>query len=120
MNEAIFQETDENHKLIRAIRRRRSKFFGHVMRRNKFQNMVTTGKFDGDHSDDRESLPPALIDTARDDDECKLKHTEIHSRMKLEKSKVCHIKKILALIITNQCYWSRASSVYRARQQERC
>ena len=43
-NDQVLQETNENRNLIREIRRRQSKFFGHVMRRNGLENLVTTGK----------------------------------------------------------------------------
>ena len=46
-NDQVLQETNENRKLIREIRRRQSKFFGHVMRRNGLENLVTTGKIEG-------------------------------------------------------------------------
>ncbi|BFZ20779.1 hypothetical protein BsWGS_23818 [Bradybaena similaris] len=47
-NEAVLQETQKSQKLIREIRRRQSKFFGHVMRKNKLENLVTTGEFEGE------------------------------------------------------------------------
>ena len=46
-NEQVLQEANENRKLIREIRRRQSKFVGHIMRRNKLENLVTTGKIEG-------------------------------------------------------------------------
>ena len=46
-NDQELQETNENRKLIREIRRRESKFFGHVMRINGLENLVTTGKIEG-------------------------------------------------------------------------
>ena len=46
-NDQVLQETNENRKLIREIRRRQSKFFGHIMRSNKLENLVTTGKIEG-------------------------------------------------------------------------
>lgn len=49
MNKEV-QETDERRKQIRDIRPRQSKFIGHVMRRNKRENMVTTDTFVGETS----------------------------------------------------------------------
>lgn len=46
-NEEVLQETRNSRKLVKEIRRRQTKFFGHVMRRNKLENLVTTGKFEG-------------------------------------------------------------------------
>ena len=46
-NDQVLQETNESRKLIREIRRRQSNFFGHVMRRNGLENLVTTGKIEG-------------------------------------------------------------------------
>ena len=37
-NEQVLQETNEDRKLIRDIRRRQTKFFGHVMRRNELDD----------------------------------------------------------------------------------
>ena len=49
-NEQVLQETNEDRKLIREIRRRQSTFFGHVMRRNGLENLVTTGKIEGEQT----------------------------------------------------------------------
>lgn len=42
-----FQETDGNCKLNWEIRHRKSWFFGYVKKRNKFEILVTFGKFNG-------------------------------------------------------------------------
>lgn len=44
----MLDETDKCFKLIRTIGCRQSKFFGHVRRKNKLENLVATGKFDGE------------------------------------------------------------------------
>lgn len=52
MNEAVLKKkkTDGKRKLFRKIRRRHSKSFGFIMRRNKHVNLVTPDKF-GRHID---------------------------------------------------------------------
>ena len=46
-NDQVLQETNETRRLIREIRRRQSKFLGHVMRTNGLENLMTTGKIEG-------------------------------------------------------------------------
>lgn len=46
-NDQVLQETNEDRKLIREIKLIQSTLFGHVMRRNKLENLVTTGKIEG-------------------------------------------------------------------------
>ncbi|BFZ13082.1 hypothetical protein BsWGS_16121 [Bradybaena similaris] len=54
-NETVHQEADENCTFIRKIRRTQSNISGHVMRRSKLDNLVTTVKFDGEKAKQRPS-----------------------------------------------------------------
>ncbi|GFR99455.1 ERI1 exoribonuclease 2 [Elysia marginata] len=46
-NEEILTEAQTTRQLMTKIRKRQAKFFGHVIRRNQLEHLVTTGKFDG-------------------------------------------------------------------------
>lgn len=46
-NEEVLREVTEKRNLIRSIMRRQARFFGHVMRRQQLENLVTTGKMEG-------------------------------------------------------------------------
>lgn len=45
-SDTVLQETDCIRTLVRKLRRRQSPFFEHIIRRNKFENVVTNGKCD--------------------------------------------------------------------------
>ena len=46
-NDDCLEMANESRTLYTAIRRRQTKFFGHVMRRGALENIVTTGKING-------------------------------------------------------------------------
>lgn len=49
----LSSEKYENYEMVRVIRSRHSQFFDHVMRRNKSEYLVTTGKVDGKMAKDK-------------------------------------------------------------------
>ena len=53
-NEAVLEEAETTRLLIKNIRKRQATFFGHVMRREKLEHLVTTGKLDGKRSRGRQ------------------------------------------------------------------
>ena len=46
-NEEVLTEAQTTRQLMTKIRKRQAKFVGHVIRRNRLEHLVTTGKFDG-------------------------------------------------------------------------
>ena len=46
-NENILRQAETKRSLINKIRKRQATFFGHVMRREKMEHLVTTGKIEG-------------------------------------------------------------------------
>ncbi|GFN79596.1 hypothetical protein PoB_000610200 [Plakobranchus ocellatus] len=60
----VLEEAHTTRLLISKIRKRQATFFGHVMRREKLENLVTTGMFEGKRSrgKQREKLIEGLAD----------------------------------------------------------
>ncbi|GFO38280.1 hypothetical protein PoB_006478500 [Plakobranchus ocellatus] len=60
----ILEEAHTTRLLISKIRKRQATFFGHVMRREKLENLVTTGMLEGKRSrgKQREKLIEGLTD----------------------------------------------------------
>ncbi|GFR71836.1 endonuclease-reverse transcriptase [Elysia marginata] len=46
-NETVLIEANSRRSLIKTIRKRQATFLGHVMRREKLEHLITTGKLDG-------------------------------------------------------------------------
>ena len=46
-NEEILKEAEYERSVLRNVKRRKAKFFGHIMRRDGLEQLVTTGKFNG-------------------------------------------------------------------------
>ncbi|GFS07800.1 endonuclease-reverse transcriptase [Elysia marginata] len=46
-NETVLIEANSSRSLIKTIRKRQATFLGHVMRREKLEHLITTGKLDG-------------------------------------------------------------------------
>ncbi|GFS12970.1 hypothetical protein ElyMa_001385600 [Elysia marginata] len=46
-NEPVLIEANSRRSLIKTIRKRQATFLGHVMRREKLEHLITTGKLDG-------------------------------------------------------------------------
>ncbi|GFR65703.1 endonuclease-reverse transcriptase [Elysia marginata] len=46
-NETVLTEANSRRSLIKTIRKRQATFLGHVMRREKLEHLITTGKLDG-------------------------------------------------------------------------
>ncbi|GFO12223.1 MORC family CW-type Zinc finger protein 3 [Plakobranchus ocellatus] len=63
-NDTVLEEAHTRRLLISKIRKRQATFFGHVMRREKLENLVTTGMLEGKRSrgKQREKLIEGLID----------------------------------------------------------
>ncbi|GFO15137.1 RNA-directed DNA polymerase from mobile element jockey [Plakobranchus ocellatus] len=53
-NERILNETNKRRLLVRTIRKRQATFLGHMMRREKLEHLVTTGKLEGKRSRERQ------------------------------------------------------------------
>ncbi|GFR73120.1 hypothetical protein ElyMa_003858500 [Elysia marginata] len=45
--ETVLIEANSRRSLIKTIRKRQATFLGHVMRREKLEHLITTGKLDG-------------------------------------------------------------------------
>ncbi|GFO29671.1 clathrin heavy chain 1 [Plakobranchus ocellatus] len=56
-NDTVLEEAHTTRLLISKIRKRQATFFGHVMRREKLVNLVTTGMLEGKRS----NLPPQQV-----------------------------------------------------------
>ncbi|GFN87116.1 small glutamine-rich tetratricopeptide repeat-containing protein alpha-like [Plakobranchus ocellatus] len=63
-NDTVLEEAHTTRLLISKIRKRQATFFGHVMRREKLENLVTTGMLEGKRSrgKQREKLIEGLAD----------------------------------------------------------
>ncbi|GFO35708.1 endonuclease-reverse transcriptase [Plakobranchus ocellatus] len=63
-NDTVLEEAHTTRLLISKIRKRQATFFGHVMRREKLENLVTTGMLEGKRSrgKQREKLIVGLTD----------------------------------------------------------
>ncbi|GFO14860.1 endonuclease-reverse transcriptase [Plakobranchus ocellatus] len=63
-NDTVLEEAHTTRLLISKIRKRQATFFGHVMRREKLENLVTTGMLEGKRSrgKQREKLIEGLTD----------------------------------------------------------
>ncbi|GFN90701.1 craniofacial development protein 2-like protein [Plakobranchus ocellatus] len=63
-NDTVLEEAHTTRLLISKIRKRQVTFFGHVMRREKLENLVTTGMLEGKRSrgKQREKLIEGLTD----------------------------------------------------------
>ncbi|GFO31931.1 hypothetical protein PoB_005843600 [Plakobranchus ocellatus] len=63
-NDTVLEEAHTTRLLISKIRKRQATFFGHVMRREKLENLVTTGMLEGNRSrgKQREKLIEGLAD----------------------------------------------------------
>ncbi|GFR72916.1 endonuclease-reverse transcriptase [Elysia marginata] len=46
-NDTVIIEANSRRSLIKTIRKRQATFLGHVMRREKLEHLITTGKLDG-------------------------------------------------------------------------
>ena len=61
-NENILIQTNERRKIIMGLRKRQSKFIGHILRKGKLEHLVTTGKIIGrrDRGRQREKILDGL------------------------------------------------------------
>ena len=61
-NENVMREVKAKRELISNIRKKQSSFFGHVMRREQLEYIVTTGKIEGrrDRGKQREKITDSL------------------------------------------------------------
>ena len=61
-NEDVLKEANANRDLVIRIRKRQSTFFGHVMRREKLEHLVTAGRLEGkrDKGQPREMMLDSL------------------------------------------------------------
>lgn len=55
-NEEVLQRTKTKRTLLKKIRKQQSKFFGHIMRRETLEHLVTTGKLEGKRSRGRQRM----------------------------------------------------------------
>jgi ribosomal 50S subunit-associated protein YjgA (DUF615 family) len=46
-NKNILKQVNEKRKTIKELRKKQSRFIGHILRKGKFENIVTTGKIKG-------------------------------------------------------------------------
>ena len=53
-NETVLKEAQTSRALVNKIRKRQATFFGHVMRREKMEHLVTTGMLEGKRSAGRQ------------------------------------------------------------------
>ena len=53
-NEKVLQEAQTTRSLVNKIRKRQATFFGHVMRREKLEHLMTTGMIEGKRSRGRQ------------------------------------------------------------------
>ncbi|GFN79998.1 endonuclease-reverse transcriptase [Plakobranchus ocellatus] len=53
-NERVLNEANKRRSLVRTIRKRQATFLGHVMRREKLEHLITTGKLEGKRSRGRQ------------------------------------------------------------------
>ncbi|GFO43085.1 endonuclease-reverse transcriptase [Plakobranchus ocellatus] len=53
-NERVLNEDNKRRSLVRTIRKRQATFLGHLMRREKMEHLVTTGKLEGKRSRGRQ------------------------------------------------------------------
>ena len=53
-NEEVLRRTGQHKNLCNNIRKSQAEFFGHVMRRGKLEELVTTGKIEGKRSRGRQ------------------------------------------------------------------
>ena len=63
-NENVLKEANEKRRLITDLRKRQSKFIGHVLRKRKIEHLVTTGKILGkrDRGRQREKILDSLAE----------------------------------------------------------
>ena len=61
-NENILKQTNEKRRIITKLRKRQSKFIGHILRKGKLEHLVTTGKIIGrrDRGKQREKILDGL------------------------------------------------------------
>ena len=62
-NDTVLKETHTSRALVNKIRTRQTTFFGHVMRREKLQHLITTGMMEGKRSrgKQRETMTDGLV-----------------------------------------------------------
>ncbi|GFO17488.1 hypothetical protein PoB_004399300 [Plakobranchus ocellatus] len=53
-NERVLNEANKRKSLVRTIRKRQTTFLGHIMRREKLEYLITTGKLEGKRSRGRQ------------------------------------------------------------------
>jgi len=46
-NEEILNQANEKRSIIKEVRKRKSKFIGHILRKGKLEYIATTGKIKG-------------------------------------------------------------------------
>ena len=54
-NENILKQANEKRKTIKQLRQKQSRFIGHILRKGKLENIVTTGKITGRKDRGRQS-----------------------------------------------------------------
>jgi hypothetical protein len=61
-NENILKQINEKRKTIKELRKKQSRFIGHILRKGKLENIVTTGKINGrkDRGRQREKMLDSL------------------------------------------------------------
>ena len=61
-NENILKQVNEKRKTIKELRQKQSGFIGHILRKEKLENIVTTGKINGrkDRGRQREKMLDSL------------------------------------------------------------
>jgi ribosomal 50S subunit-associated protein YjgA (DUF615 family) len=60
-NEDILKQVNEKRKTITELRKKQSRFIGHILRKGKLENIVTTGNING--RKDREGQREKMLDT---------------------------------------------------------
>ncbi|GFO27491.1 endonuclease-reverse transcriptase [Plakobranchus ocellatus] len=59
-NERVLNEANKRRSLVSPIRKRQATFLGHLMRREKLEHLVRTGKFEGKRGRQREKIMDGL------------------------------------------------------------
>jgi ribosomal 50S subunit-associated protein YjgA (DUF615 family) len=61
-NEDILKQVNEKRKTIKELGKKQSRFIGHILRKGKLENIVTTGKINGrkDRGRQREKMLDSL------------------------------------------------------------
>ncbi|GFO03006.1 F-box/lrr-repeat protein 18 [Plakobranchus ocellatus] len=112
-NDTVLEEAHTTRLLISKIRKRQATFFGHVMRREKLENLVTTGMLEGKRSrgKQREKLIEGLTDWLKAG-----KSLEAIEATKDRKKWRTMIANAVECLISFQLYTGRSLTVCRGLQ----